>query len=297
MGEAKRQQVNDKAFISLHPFCAYCGEPATTVDHMPPRAFFQRRIWPDNYRFPCCGACNDATRTDELVVAALASTNLQHGVITEQSKRLLKGLLSNKPDVARELLHEPSRNELRRRLRSTFGDALGDQLRAQGYTYNEIGEATGESIRRFGNKLFRALYYLHVGRQADGMVAASHLSGLEHNKLINTVLNHCPSLERPSRGRVDLSSQFGYRFNASSDLGVFQAVVFLGEQFVYFGNTFSKSFQKFVAEQADDGLALIEGVHARLGGRPEDLSAVAVRTALDEPVIEWPPPSATSLDD
>jgi hypothetical protein len=54
--------------------CVFCGggEPATTEDHVPARAFFDGRRWPEGFTFPACRACNEATRADEQLMAFIA---------------------------------------------------------------------------------------------------------------------------------------------------------------------------------------------------------------------------------
>lgn len=53
--------------------CAYCPNPATTKDHVPPKGFFAKPL-PDNLiTVPCCEDCNsDASLDDEYVRLILA---------------------------------------------------------------------------------------------------------------------------------------------------------------------------------------------------------------------------------
>jgi hypothetical protein len=50
-GETKRRQRYRERFLLDHPRCAYCGEPATALDHCPPRCCFRGRHWPEGYVF------------------------------------------------------------------------------------------------------------------------------------------------------------------------------------------------------------------------------------------------------
>jgi hypothetical protein len=74
MGQSKAQKLNTAAFLAQYPICCFCGgnTPATTVGHVPNRAFFERKMWPDGYIFPACDVCQGDARTTDLVTAAVA---------------------------------------------------------------------------------------------------------------------------------------------------------------------------------------------------------------------------------
>lgn len=55
----------------LSNFCAYCGGPRETLDHIPPKAFLDRPL-PDNLpKVPACEDCNNGASIDEQSVACL----------------------------------------------------------------------------------------------------------------------------------------------------------------------------------------------------------------------------------
>ncbi|MBI5804556.1 hypothetical protein HZA73_00770 [candidate division TA06 bacterium] len=45
--------------------CIYCGKPATTSDHLPPKCFFPKPYPPNLVTVPCCFECNKSFSTDE----------------------------------------------------------------------------------------------------------------------------------------------------------------------------------------------------------------------------------------
>ena len=49
----------------VEELCVYCGEPATTRDHVPSKAFLDKP-YPDNIPVvPCCSNCNNQFSKDE----------------------------------------------------------------------------------------------------------------------------------------------------------------------------------------------------------------------------------------
>jgi hypothetical protein len=43
MGEAKEKRRAHAVILTAHPWCIYCGMKANTIEHMPPRAMFDKR--------------------------------------------------------------------------------------------------------------------------------------------------------------------------------------------------------------------------------------------------------------
>lgn len=65
------QQIRPFADERLASFCAYCGQPPTTRDHVPPRIFMDMP-YPDNTPVvQSCRDCNEGASLDELYVACL----------------------------------------------------------------------------------------------------------------------------------------------------------------------------------------------------------------------------------
>lgn len=53
----------------LVQFCLYCGRPADTREHVPPKALLEQP-WPNNLRtVPACGDCNGSWSLDEEYLA------------------------------------------------------------------------------------------------------------------------------------------------------------------------------------------------------------------------------------
>lgn len=83
MGEAKRKREQFRA--KPRP-CAYCGAPAATRDHVPPRAAFSKPYPFDLITVPCCQACN--ARYSKLDEEFSIGLSLLAGERTQQSQKL-----------------------------------------------------------------------------------------------------------------------------------------------------------------------------------------------------------------
>lgn len=149
-------------FLAKHPKCCFCGgdADATEWDHIPARHLFMGRSWPDGYVFPACGACNDAAADDELVMGFLV--RIQISDLSEDEERELGASITKMHDRHPEIINgmrEMSRNETRRSLRESGfpTEALPKPL----YMV-QLPDAILDVATRYGQKLGRALYYLHT---------------------------------------------------------------------------------------------------------------------------------------
>jgi hypothetical protein len=61
--------------------CIFCGcvNHATTVDHQPARALFDRKEWPEGYAFPACEPSNQSSKHAENRLALLVRINSNYG--------------------------------------------------------------------------------------------------------------------------------------------------------------------------------------------------------------------------
>jgi len=238
MGQAKVRQRNREEFLLLHPFCAYCGDVATTTDHCPPRCFFDRRDWPETYEFPACGMCNAQARLDEQALAVLARIQLRNERPDEPGaiewRRLLDGVKNNQPEFLIEW-GDVSASRKKRALRETFGPQ-GDPMRWAGWGALNIGPLSRAAIDRFIVKLGKALYYRHNDEVFEGDIYIKHIDPLIKNKnpaYWQGLLNFAPRFATPQRNSKSLADRFIYRFNHDTRLGVIYAVVQFGHQLIF----------------------------------------------------------------
>lgn len=180
MGSRKQKK---QAFLENHPFCCFCGGQTRSdePDHIPSRAIFLKRQWPDGYEFPSCKKCNSISRHDEQVVAMLS--RLYPGPDTvdkakEVSERI-RAVAHNYPEILEEMKARPEQvqNTLEKyKMQKPDGVALTDLpfLSVRGPLINN-------AVANFGRKLFLALHYKHTIKilPKEGGIAIRWYSNLQ----------------------------------------------------------------------------------------------------------------------
>jgi hypothetical protein len=116
MGQARQRSRTQAALLAAHPDCIYCGgvRKATTIDHMPPRIMFRRKLRPRQFEFPSCASCNQGTKSSDQV-AALVGRFLPDATTPEEQKELrqiLTGLKNNNRLVLEEMNLAPAEEKL-----------------------------------------------------------------------------------------------------------------------------------------------------------------------------------------
>jgi hypothetical protein len=162
-----QQKLKRTKLLEAHPRCIYCGAPARTTDHCPPRCFFKSRIWPEKYEFPACEPCNASARHDEQALAVIVRATAL-SLPSPEWEKLVQGAKNNQPEVVAEWM-SMSRNEQKDALRNTFGRDAGDNRRRLGWMTINLGPLTKAMITRFMVKLAKALYFRHVKAPLDGL--------------------------------------------------------------------------------------------------------------------------------
>ena len=71
-------------FLTRHTECAYCGQPATTVDHALPVSKFPELIHDESNWRPCCAHCNSSKR--DRALPNLNPRSLKRGPATPGGK-------------------------------------------------------------------------------------------------------------------------------------------------------------------------------------------------------------------
>lgn len=226
------RKYHRKRFFARHSRCCFCGgeEVAVEIDHVPSRALFSGRHWPEGYEFPACVRCNRFTRYEEQTVALLS--RLHPGPETEEEKQEFEGYASavyqRQPEIIAEL--QPSMRQLRNFVKEheiTLG--LGE-------SYTDIpvmsltGVRTNAAVSEFGRKLFLALFYMHTRAPlpATGGVAVKWYSNAQ---VANGAIPHefaelmreWPALQRCN---TSLKGQFSYSYSVDpgGKFGAFMAI-------------------------------------------------------------------------
>jgi hypothetical protein len=218
MGQAKMRKDQ---FFAQHPFCCFCGgaKSATTEDHIPARAFFTNRQWPNGYVFPSCDTCNQDTKANEAVAAAISrcSPGPSNENEKEELRRLIEGIINNDRATFDEM--------------TDFGAKLHffQESTSLILPYHYISEApliqigplTHAHLDHFANKLIKALHYLHTKRIVP--TDAKILKGIYTNLSVIQghgppgILRDLPGAPTLERNRQPLRDQFAYEYGLSAD--------------------------------------------------------------------------------
>jgi hypothetical protein len=205
------------------PFCIFCGgqTKACTQDHVPAKVFFRNKVWPEGHLFPACKQCNDATRKDEQLLAFVA--RFGHGPNEDEDfeewRKMNLDISRYQRDVWQNLVMRPI--EKRRAL-----EVLGIE-RPDGMFLDDIpivkisSNIIGRSMNRIGFKIGASLHFLHTNKMIHhngGCFISFRLNsqGL-HDVLDPPELGVYFKEGTVRRDKVDLASQFWYKFCATED--------------------------------------------------------------------------------
>jgi len=258
MGDRKRRK---DAFLKAHPICCFCGgaTPATTEDHVPCRAVFDQRVWPEGYSFPACENCNALTRHDENVLAFLTRINPGEKPLSDSQKsemqRCMAAMHRTYPEAFLAL--RPSPNYVRgflkeRGIQRPPGAFLHDVPILQISRPEFVNP-----FRQFGIKLFCALHYKHWGRIVthDETIAMRMLTNVQLQDGILTedifkMLNGRPKI---SRSKTGLEEQFDYIYAMSIEQTLAAYICKFRESFVLMGVVTSSGLPEQFDDDPDDG--------------------------------------------
>jgi len=137
-------------FLKDHPLCFSCGEPAVERDHLPSRACFDGRDWPEEFEFPVCRKCNKGTANDEQVLALLSRSHSgpDAPVREAEMRKYMTGVANNHPDLFRNMLTKVAESP---------DPAFGEEA-----SLVEVGADVKECVKRVLPKWARAFHYLET---------------------------------------------------------------------------------------------------------------------------------------
>jgi hypothetical protein len=235
--------MGSASFIKAHPVCAFCGgsTPATTVEHCPPRAMFQNRLWPEGFEFPACDVCNDGTRDDDVLIAMLARVDPVQNIGDGDGKT--PGLM------ARAHKRHPG----------MFAKMLPPQANSGEWN---ITDEMREAMAVLARKLTKGIYYRDV--QAifpnDGCLVMTWFTNTDllHDgkypmfEILKHIDGNAPTLTRAGKF---LNDQFEYKFTLSPEkhLLVLQARFGTSFGFVVFGSTTPGLMETYLRQVMEGG--------------------------------------------
>jgi hypothetical protein len=211
MGEAGKRI---RRLRTTQPFCVYCGgtTEGSTIDHMPPRALFDRRHRPKGLEFLACEACNSGTRNSENIVALMSRIYPDTGdaELLKELGRITRGVEQNNPGLIRAMRASFRQEKIVRR-------ASGGRLHALNMDHPTIHAA----VRQFGAKLGLALHYETTARIVPeaGGVAVFWFSNYDavQGRLPDNLIELCGDPRTLAQGRFSVGGQFTYSSKATDD--------------------------------------------------------------------------------
>lgn len=233
----KKSRAERRAeFLALHPICYFCGEPATTFDHVPHRDLFKDRVWPEEYEFPACERCNDSGRKVEQIVALYTRlANFSEDADTVDLQARLTAVMNNSPEF---LPSEMRANDKRRAMRER------GMLKPRGMFLDEIPMMSMPPNYRapfdlFARRLTCALYYKHMG----SVMPLSHTIRTEFfqtaspgvEELVQNLMPSMPGRPEIRRQRTDLGDQFYYIWFQDDTLKQFAFAAGFADSYLFIG--------------------------------------------------------------
>lgn len=222
MGERSTKRAK---FLVQHPLCCFCGgtQPASTMDHVPARTCFYRRVGPDGFEFPACQKCQTDTRLSELIFGFYARLMDSDESRYDEADglRLFQGMLNNAPHLIPdfELSASAKRQALREYGLTVPTSSFLDDVPLVGVPEEFHGAAT-----IVARKLVLATYYREmkaiVEPDSRVMIRWSQLQlprGADLYQQLSTIL---PNKTTGARVNTDIGDQFSYAwaFNATEEL-------------------------------------------------------------------------------
>jgi hypothetical protein len=155
MGEAKLEKIKKLRVQNGDYKCIFCGGnvKAITVDHVPPKVMFRKKVWPEGFEFPACLACNSQSSDNDLIVGLMARMTRDG----DDLSGLFKSIKRQRPHFLRQMI-EMSASEARRSVKKL------NISKPKGLTFREVGVVNINNdmkmaVKNLASKLSKALYF------------------------------------------------------------------------------------------------------------------------------------------
>jgi hypothetical protein len=217
MGDARRNRERQAAILKVTEDCIYCGGKAagTTIDHVPPRAIFDRKHRPKGLEFPCCAPCNEGGRQAEQVVAMFSRFYPDTGNLErlEEFRRLVKGVANNCPGILTELM--PTARQRRK------VGAVAAALPGVGGALNAKGPLTNRALQLFAGKMAFALHFAITGRVVPigGGASVWWVTNFQayNGEVPASLTDQLGPIQTLRQGRWNVADQFTYASAATAE--------------------------------------------------------------------------------
>lgn len=253
MGAAARHR---RSFIAKNKWCAFCGgeKPATTVEHCPPRAMFQHRLWPEGFEFPACEECNKGSDDHDLLIAMLARMNPFEEIGNIDGKLEGLMLMANKqhPGLFQKMM--PSANEARRHNRELQFNPLAGQMH-QDTGIVKVPEEIHQAVCILALKLAKGVYYRETGIIFPdcGCLLLNWFTNVDLVRdgkyIVFDILKDVGGESPPTvRSGKYLGNQFEYKLSLAPEQNIFVVQARFGGAFglAVFGSTAPNQLEKII---------------------------------------------------
>jgi hypothetical protein len=210
MGEARSKRRAHAAMPRAHSWCIYCGNPAITVEHMPPRMMFLGKQRPKGLEFPTCRECNEGTSHADLVASLLSRTFARLPSDQHQTDlvKLLNAVGNNIPGLLQEMYVGPGGQKIARR--------SIPKMPAGTRVLRVSGPLVSSHMATFAAKFGFALHFEAIGKPVPmgGGVQALWFSNVQafREELPSSIIKMLPSRRTLKQGKKQVSDQFEYSF-------------------------------------------------------------------------------------
>lgn len=238
-GEAKLKETATRRFVSQYPDCCFCAgkRPATTREHMPPKALFNGSHRPDKLVMPACGDCNRGTSTADLVASLISrwGRDITDVELSDHNK-LAKRIMKQAPALRDEWLSEANNKHFAHRARM--------HLRKHGVDVSiddavvTVGPATIGVLNLFAHKATLALFFEHFKRPLSEEMAYSAYWRTKEDLARGRpedFLKLLPEYATLTQGRWSTGDIFEYRFGINEAERLFAYYARLRQGLVVWG--------------------------------------------------------------
>lgn len=216
MGDRRKRLAN---FLALHPRCYFCGEPATTIDHVPSRECFIERQWPEGYEFPACKYCNLNAGAHEQVVAFYrhVSDFSENGRSKPQIAKLRQGVSNNTPAMFPYKI--PA--NVKKRVAARHGIRPADGQTYAGLPIVGLSKDVKNAFDTFSRRLTCALFYHHLGkvlpRSNQIMTFKLSFQDTKAQEILPEFIKFASYKTETKRQNTNIGDQFTYLWRADPD--------------------------------------------------------------------------------
>jgi hypothetical protein len=225
MGEGKLKRTATQIFIDKFPQCCFCGglRPATTREHMPPKALFDKSHRPNVLIMPACKECNNRTSTADAVASVLSRWRAMDMSEAEKADhlRLVEGIKKSHPKIAAEW----NSLSLLDRLKAKRDFQRDGVVVPANAGLVRIGSLTIRQLNLFSHKMVLGLYFEHFRKPLPntGRVCAYWRTKEDLPRggvppMLLEMMNQYGTLEQ---GKWKASEVFEYRFERNEKEGLF----------------------------------------------------------------------------